>query len=105
MGDPDEDPCERVSGNLFPLLGVSPLLGRMFSADEDRAEGPQAAILSYGLWRRRFGADERAIGRAIELNGASTTIVGVMPANFSSAPAAKSHRPKPRPVSQATMAP
>ena len=82
-GEPEEDPCERVSGNLFPVLGVSPFLGRTFSADEDRAEGPRAAILSYGLWRRRFGADERAIGRAIELNGASSTIVGVMPANFS----------------------
>jgi putative ABC transport system permease protein len=82
-GEPEEDPCETVSGNLFAVLGVSPLLGRTFSADEDRAEGPRAAILSYGLWRRRFGADERAIGHAIELNGASTTIVGVMPANFS----------------------
>jgi predicted permease len=81
--EPEEDPCERVSGNLFPVLGVSPFLGRTFSADEDRAEGPRAAILSYGLWRRRLGADERVIGHAIELNGASTTIVGVMPPNFS----------------------
>jgi putative ABC transport system permease protein len=83
MGEPEEDPCERVSGNLFALLGVSPLRGRTFSADEDRAEGPGAAILSYGLWRRRFGGDEQAIGRSIELNGASATIVGVMPADFS----------------------
>lgn len=83
MGDPEEDPCEKVSGNLFPLLGVSPLRGRTFSADEDRAEGPRAAILSYGLWRRRFGAEDSVIGRAIELNGASATIVGVMPPNFS----------------------
>ena len=82
-GDPEEDPCEKVSGNLFPLLGVSPLRGRTFSADEDRAEGPRAAILSYGLWRRRFDADATVIGRAMELNGASTTIVGVMPPNFS----------------------
>jgi hypothetical protein len=57
--------------------------GRAFSADEDRAEGPRAAILGYGLWRRRFDADKRVIGRSIELNGASATIVGVMPANFS----------------------
>jgi len=83
VGEPEEDPCEKISGNLFAVLGISPLRGRTFSADEDRTEGPRAAILSYGLWRRRFGADERAIGRAIELNGASTTIVGVMPANFS----------------------
>ncbi|HEV2492299.1 MAG TPA: ABC transporter permease [Terriglobia bacterium] len=82
-GEPEEDPCERVSGNLFPVLGVSPLRGRTFSANEDRSEGPRAAILSYGLWQRRFGADQSVIGRSIELNGASTTIVGVMPANFS----------------------
>jgi putative ABC transport system permease protein len=82
-GEPEEDPCERVSGNLFPVLGVSPLLGRTFSADEDRAEGPRAAILSYGLWRRRFGGDESVIGHAIEVNGGSTAIVGVMPPNFS----------------------
>ena len=82
-GEPEEDPCERVSGNLFPVLGVSPLRGRTFSANEDRSEAPRAAILSYGLWQRRFGADQSVIGRAIELNGASTTIVGVMPANFS----------------------
>ena len=82
-GEPEEDPCERVSGNLFPVLGVSPFLGRTFSADEDRAEGPRAAILSYGLWRRRFGGDESVIGHAIEVNGGSTAIVGVMPPNFS----------------------
>jgi putative ABC transport system permease protein len=79
----EEDPCETVSGNLFPMLGVTPLRGRTFSADEDKAEGPRVAILSYGLWERRFGADESVIGRAIELNGASTTVVGVMPANLS----------------------
>ena len=82
-GEPEEDPCERVSGNLFAVLGVSPLRGRTFSADEDRSDGPRAAILSYGLWQRRFGADQSVIGRAIELNGASATIVGVMPATFS----------------------
>src|SRR5207245_4916809 len=67
MGDAEEDPCETVSNSLFALLGVAPLRGRTFSADEDKAEGPRAAILSFGLWRRRFGADENVIGRAIEL--------------------------------------
>lgn len=82
-GEAEEDPCEVASSNLFPLLGVAPIRGRTFSADEDKAEGPRAAILSYGLWLRRFGGDESVIGRAIELNGASYTIVGVMPASFS----------------------
>jgi putative ABC transport system permease protein len=83
VGEAEEDPCEVASGNLFPLLGATPLRGRPFSADEDKPEGPRVAILSYGLWQRRFGADGAVIGRAIELNGASYTVVGVMPANFS----------------------
>jgi hypothetical protein len=82
-GEAEEDPCEIVSSNLFPLLGVTPLRGRTFSADEDKPEGPRVAILSYGLWQRRFGAAENVIGRAIALNGTSYTVVGVMPANFS----------------------
>src|SRR5712692_338918 len=82
-GEAEEDPCEVASSNLFPLLGATPVRGRTFSADEDKAEGPRVAILSYGLWQRRFGADQRVIGRAIDLNGSSYTIVGVMPPTFS----------------------
>jgi putative ABC transport system permease protein len=82
-GEPEEDPCEIASSNLFRVLGVTPLRGRTFSTDEDRAEGPRAAILSDRLWQRRFGGDNGVIGRTFDLNGASTTIVGVMPADFS----------------------
>jgi predicted permease len=82
-GEAEEDPCEVASSNLFPLLGATPVRGRTFSADEDKAEGPRVAILSYGLWQRRFGAEDSVIGRAIDLNGSSYTIVGVMPATFS----------------------
>jgi putative ABC transport system permease protein len=82
-GEAEEDPCEIVSSNLFPLLGAMPLRGRTFSAEEDKPAGPRVAILSYRLWQRRFGAAESVIGRAMELNGVSYTIVGVMPANFS----------------------
>jgi putative ABC transport system permease protein len=82
-GEAEEDPCEVVSSNLFPLLGVRPLRGRTFLEDEDKPEGPRVAILSYGLWQRRFGADESVIGKTIPVNGTSYTIVGVMPGNFS----------------------
>jgi putative ABC transport system permease protein len=78
----EEDPCETISSNLFSLLGVTPLLGRTFSAQEDKA-GEHVAILSYALWQRRFGGEESVIGRAIDIGGESYTIVGVMPANFS----------------------
>ncbi len=82
-GEAEQDPCEVASSNLFRALGAVPLLGRAFSTAEDQPDAPHVAILSHGLWRRRFGEDPAAIGRAIEINHASYTIVGVMPGNFS----------------------
>src|SRR5215510_14628269 len=79
----EESPCEPVTSNLFQRLGVTPVRGRNFSLEEEKAEAPKVVILSYGLWQRRFGADEAMIGRAINLNGSNATIVGVMPAGFS----------------------
>ena len=79
----EEDPCEVITSNLFALLGVAPYRGRTFTPQEDQADAPRAAILSYGLWQRRFGGDENVIGRSITLNGLSHTVVGVMPSNLS----------------------
>ncbi len=79
----EEDPCEVVASNLFPLLGVAPLRGRDFSPAEDKAGGARVALLSYGLWQRRFGGDPGVIGRPLRLDGASATVVGVMPEDFS----------------------
>ena len=79
----EEAPCEIAESRLFPLLGVAPFLGRSFTADEDQPGGARAAVLSYGLWQRRFGADPSALGRAIEINGNMHTIVGVMSPGFS----------------------
>src|SRR5437773_3970057 len=61
-GEVEDDPCEIASSNLFPLLGATATRGRTFSGDEDKPEGPRVVILSYGLWQRRFGAEESAIG-------------------------------------------
>jgi putative ABC transport system permease protein len=82
-GEAEEDPCQVASSNLFPLLGAEPLRGRLFSPEEDGPGAPPAAILGYGLWQRRFGGEEAVVGRAIVVNGESTTVVGVMPASFS----------------------
>ena len=79
----EADPCEVASSNLFSVLGSTPFRGRTFSSDEDMPEGAKVALLSYGLWHRRFGADENVIGHSIDINGSSYTVVGVMPANFS----------------------
>jgi putative ABC transport system permease protein len=71
-----------VSANFLPVLGVAPAMGRGFSEREDRIGGQRVALLSDGLWHSRFGADQHAIGRTIELNGEPYTIIGVLPASF-----------------------
>jgi predicted permease len=68
--------------NLFQLLGTPPLLGRTFTAEEGQRGNDRVAVLSYGLWQRRFSGDPNVVGAAIRLDGQSYTIVGVMPAAF-----------------------
>jgi putative ABC transport system permease protein len=75
---------QRVSAAFFRVLGVPPAIGREFTADEDRANGPTAAILSHRLWMRLFNGDPGALGRSITLRGEPYTIVGVMPDGFTS---------------------
>ena len=76
----------QVSANLFPILGVQPLLGRVFLPDEDQRGKEREVILSYGLWQRRFGGDRSIVGRAIMLQGYPYTVIGVMPKSFQFAP-------------------
>jgi predicted permease len=72
----------RVSAGFFRVLGVAPEIGREFTADEDTRNGPAVTVLSHGLWVRLFGGDPSALGRSIMLRGEPYTIVGVMPASF-----------------------
>jgi putative ABC transport system permease protein len=81
-GDPERLHAARASWNLFPLLGVRPALGRAFARAEDQSGGERVAILSDGLWKRRFGADRAIVGQQVSLDGNSYTVVGVMPAGF-----------------------
>ena len=77
--------CSYVSASLFSTLGVQPHRGRALSADEDRKQGSLAALISYDLWQRRFGSDERVLGQSITLDtyGRRTyTVAGVMPPGF-----------------------
>ena len=73
----------RVSEGYFRTLGVMPALGRDFTPDEDRPGGGRSAMLSDGLWTRVFGRDPSIVGRAIRVNQETFTVVGVMPASFS----------------------
>ncbi len=70
-----------VSGEYFQVLGVKPLLGHTFTADDDRADSPQA-VLSYHYWQRRFGANPDVLGKTLTVGNALLTIVGVTPRGF-----------------------
>jgi len=69
----------RVSASYFDVLGVQPLVGRPFRADEEDPGGPPVVIVSEELWARRFGSDPNIVGRALNLDGASYEVVGVLP--------------------------
>ena len=71
-----------VSHEFFPLLGVQPELGRVFTADEDKAGASAVIVLSHEMWTTRFGADPAILGRTVHFDGVAPTVVGVMPAIF-----------------------
>jgi putative ABC transport system permease protein len=81
-GDPEVVPAAIVTFNYFDVLGREPLYGRTFTAQEDTPGNNHVALLSYGLWQRRFGANPNIVGQSINLDSVTTTIVGVMPADF-----------------------
>jgi putative ABC transport system permease protein len=80
-GQPEQLSGKKVTPNFFDVLGVQPVAGRPFTVEEDKAQTP-VVVLSYNLWRRRFGGDEAIIGREIQLNGVQTKVVGAMPKDF-----------------------
>jgi putative ABC transport system permease protein len=87
----NSDPPEHLYGlkvtqNLLPLLGVDPLLGRLFAAGEDLKGAEHEVILSYRLWQRHYSRDPHILGKTITLNGEAYTVVGVMPQAFHFAP-------------------
>ena len=81
-GDPERIAAGFVTTDLLPVLGVSPLLGRGFLAGEEKEGQAPVAILSHGLWRRKFDADPSVIGRVLSVNGEPTEVVGVAPPGF-----------------------
>jgi putative ABC transport system permease protein len=80
-GEPERLPAALVSPGLFQLLGAQPVEGRTFLPDEDQP-GKTSVVLSYNLWRRRFGSEKNVIGKTIILNGNAYQVIGVMPASF-----------------------
>ncbi len=81
-GEPDRLRGEMVSSGFFEILGVTPLRGRTFTADEDRLGANPTVMLSEGLWRRKFGAANDIIGKRLILDGVGRTVIGVVPSSF-----------------------
>ena len=81
-GEPEELSVQYASSEFFKVLGVEPILGRTFLPEDDQAGAAPVAVLTYGLWQRRFGAQPSLVGQPITLNGIKYTVIGVMPPNF-----------------------
>ncbi|HEY8155353.1 MAG TPA: ABC transporter permease [Myxococcota bacterium] len=69
----------QVTHDFAAVLGVKPILGRFFTAEEDRPQGPEVVVISYGLWQDRFGGERDVLGKALRLDGVARTVIGVMP--------------------------
>jgi putative ABC transport system permease protein len=82
VAEPTEVKAQLVSEPFFCTLGVQPIIGRLFNAEEDRAGNDLVVILSHRLWQNRFGADPAVLGKNANFSGRPRTIVGVMPAGF-----------------------
>ena len=83
QGDPERVGVIRVSSNLLPMLGARPALGRLLMPDEDSPGHPSTAVLTDGMWARRFGRDPHMIGKSVIINGQPYEIVGILPQSFS----------------------
>ena len=87
----EQVPGTRVSAGFFRTLGVTPILGRDFRDGEDLPGAPYTAVLSYDGWQKRFGGKPDVLGKVVTLNGAPTTIIGVLPREFQFAPYGGAH--------------
>ncbi len=84
--EPEQVPARKATWNLWSVLGIRPLIGRVFTEDED-VKGARVAVISYGLWQRRYGGSPNVLGRKISLNDKPYEVIGVMPREFYFLPA------------------
>jgi predicted permease len=80
-GPPEALFCRRVTANFFTVMGVQPMIGRAFTAEEEHKRAP-VAVLSYQIWQTHFGANPGLVGSQVQLDGNSVTVIGVMPRDF-----------------------
>ncbi|HEX3945291.1 MAG TPA: ABC transporter permease, partial [Rhizomicrobium sp.] len=81
-GEPERLSGVPVSQNFFPMLGVKPLIGRQFTDEECKWNGPKAVMLGYGLWKRRFASNPAIVGTTLRINNEPVTVAGVLPSSF-----------------------
>jgi predicted permease len=82
QGDPERLDGANITASLFPLLGAQPMMGRLFTAADDREGAPGTLLLSYQLWQAVFGGDAGVIGRRVNLDNEAFVVIGVMPRDF-----------------------
>ena len=82
VGEPEQIEGASVTADLFPMLGAQPFIGRLLTPDDDRPGAPGVVVLSYGLWKQRFGADPAVIGKRLLLAGYPYVVIGVMNKDF-----------------------
>ena len=82
VGQPEHITGLDVTDGTLPMLGVKPVLGRLFTRRDDSANAPKTVILSYDYWQRKFGGDKNVIGRSLTLDGTAREIIGVLPKSF-----------------------
>ena len=80
---PEQVIAQEATWSLFPLLGVNAALGRVFAMTDDSAGASATAVITWGLWKRRYGADPRMVGRTILLDSKPYTVIGILPSWFS----------------------
>ncbi|MDQ3135750.1 MAG: ABC transporter permease, partial [Acidobacteriota bacterium] len=80
--EPERVPRGVVTAGFFPTIGVNPVQGRALLPEDERSGSEPVAVLSHGLWQRRFGGNPNVVGSRLTLSGRSVTVVGVMPAGF-----------------------
>jgi putative ABC transport system permease protein len=80
--EPERVPRAGVTSGFFNVLGAQPFLGRAFTREDDQPKTQSVAIISHGLWKRRFGSDPGVIGKQVEISARPITIIGVMPQGF-----------------------
>lgn len=104
-GDPEQVQGQLAAANYLQLLGVQPLLGRFFSADEDKTGGPAVVVLCYSYWQKKFNADPGLVGQTLTIDGKPHTIIGILPASFSRFPFNQTDLVLPRPAETTAFVP